>query len=385
MSSLPTTRSIHDLPPLERGGVEARKGFEVQDHVAVGFLIDLLTTPGLLEVWCETHDDITLIWHDTTEQEVEFVQVKSLSLNQLWSVAKLTERERKEKQAVSGSSILERSLANDRCCESCRFRLVTTLPPKGDLDFLQLPFDAPDRIARASEIAKLADDVDGRIGTYRSSNGNGPGFWLNKTMWDVHQSIESLSSSNRLRLQRVVFKAGTTLFPDQLDELYASFLTMARDAAVSDWGNDPAKKKICKECLTKWLDTQLESRRHLPASAGTALRGKLEKAGVVDGDIRACLESRQRYLVERYSPQYLKLADLNYVEAEVAAVLHSLRAKLDSEELADNGIAFHAFCLKALEELQSKLPVSGVPLSILHGCMYNIADRCIHRFRRASA
>jgi len=46
---------------LERGGVEARKGFELQDHVAVGFLIDLLTTPGLLEVWCETHDDITLI------------------------------------------------------------------------------------------------------------------------------------------------------------------------------------------------------------------------------------------------------------------------------------------------------------------------------------
>jgi hypothetical protein len=25
------------------------------------------------------------------------------------------------------------------------------------------------------------------------------------------------------------------------------------------------------------------------------------------------------------------------------------------------------------------------PLSVLHGCMYNIADRCVHRFRRASA
>ena len=384
MSNLSTSLSIHELPPLERGGVEARKGFELQDHVAVGFLIDLLMTPGLIEVWCETHDDITLIWHHSTNQEVEFVQVKSHSLDQLWSVAKLTERERKEKQVVSGSSILERSLANDRCCEPCRFRLVTTLPPKNDLDFLQLAFDAPDRAARTVEIAKLADDLDGRIANYRSMNGNGPGFWLNKTVWDVHQNVESLSSSNTLRLQRFVFNQGITLFPDQLEELYAAFLTMARDAAVSDWGIAPAKKKICKVCLMKWLETQLESRRHPPATAGTSLRGKLEKAGIVDGDIRACLESRQRYLIERYSPQYLKLDDQNYVEAEVAAVLHSLRSKLDSEELADNGIAFHAFCLTALEQLQSKLPVSGVPLSILHGCMYNIADRCIHRFRRAS-
>ena len=385
MSNLPTIPSIHDLPPLERGGVEARKGFELQDHVAVGFLIDLLTTSELQEVWCETHDDITLIWLRSTQQEIEFVQVKNLSLNQLWSVAKLTDRDRKEKQTVSGSSILERSLANDRCNEPCRFRLVTTLPPKGDLDFLRLPFDAPDRIAKTAEIARLAADLDARIEKYRSKNGNGPEFWINRTMWDVHQSFESLSSCNRLVLQKVVFAMGITLFPDQLDELYAAFLTLARDAAVSDWGHDPTKKKICKDCLTKWLDTQLESRRHPPASAGTALRGRLEKAGIIDGDIRACLESRQRYLIERYRPQYLKLADLTYVEAEVAAVLHSLRAKLDAEELADNGIAFHAFCLKALEQLQSTLPVSGVPLSILHGCMYNIADRCIHRFRRASA
>ena len=77
MASLPTTPSIHDLPPLERGGVEARKGFALQDHVAVGFLIDLLATPGLLEVWCETHDDITLIWHNSTEQEVEFAPPRS--------------------------------------------------------------------------------------------------------------------------------------------------------------------------------------------------------------------------------------------------------------------------------------------------------------------
>ncbi|WP_366055795.1 dsDNA nuclease domain-containing protein [Gimesia sp.] len=75
--------SIRNLSPLERGGVEARKGFEFQDHIAAGFLIDLLVHSELLEVWCETHDDITLIWQETSDLVVEFVQVKALALNQL--------------------------------------------------------------------------------------------------------------------------------------------------------------------------------------------------------------------------------------------------------------------------------------------------------------
>ena len=76
----PAKLSIHSLPPLERGGVEARIGFAFQDHVAASYLIDLLEEPTLLEVWCETHDDITLIWQGKASQEVEFVQVKSNAL-----------------------------------------------------------------------------------------------------------------------------------------------------------------------------------------------------------------------------------------------------------------------------------------------------------------
>ena len=75
MGTAPTP-SIHSLPPLERGGVEARIGFAIQDHVAASYLIHLLEEPTLLEVWCETHDDITLIRQGQATQEVEFVQVK---------------------------------------------------------------------------------------------------------------------------------------------------------------------------------------------------------------------------------------------------------------------------------------------------------------------
>jgi hypothetical protein len=69
--------SVYDLAPLEAGGSIARQGFAFQDHVAVGFCLDLLMNPSLLEVWCETQDDITLLWRSVTDVIVEFTQVKS--------------------------------------------------------------------------------------------------------------------------------------------------------------------------------------------------------------------------------------------------------------------------------------------------------------------
>ena len=155
MNDVPLPNSYHDLPPLERGGVEARKGFEFQDHIAAGMLIEMLADDELLEVWCETHDDITLVWDGASAQEFEFVQVKALTLGQLWSVAKLTERKRKNKCSVKGTSILERLLANDRGAEPSQFRIVTTLPPNEGLSFLQLRNDSPDRESALADLADL--------------------------------------------------------------------------------------------------------------------------------------------------------------------------------------------------------------------------------------
>ena len=379
----PFNNSIYNLPPLERGGVEARIGFVFQDHVAATFLIELLENPDLLEVWCETHDDITLIWR-LPSHEVEFVQVKGHALDQLWSVAKLVQRDRKEKQAVCGSSIYERSLANDRCSESCRFRLVTCLPPNSDLDSLCLPFDAPDRLAKEPMLLTLADDLDSRSEGYRSPNGNGASFWLSRVLWQVRQSIDTAEKENKYNLFKLLSRQGSYFVSDELDELYAALLAKACDAATRDWGTDPSRKKICKGCLSMWLSSYLTARRHPPIVGGARVQEKLRIAGIGEEDVVASMESRQRYLAERYSPKYLDSQSLSHLEAEVSAVLHVLRARLDSGDMPDDGVAFHAACLKAVESLRDRSN-GNPPLSILQGCMYNIADRCIHRFRRASA
>ena len=66
--------SIRALPPLEEGGSIARTGFLYQDHVAARYCIRMLRDPSLAEVWCETEDDVTLLWEGSDGLMVEFVQ-----------------------------------------------------------------------------------------------------------------------------------------------------------------------------------------------------------------------------------------------------------------------------------------------------------------------
>lgn len=384
---VPRPISIHDLPPLERGGVVARHGFDVQDHVAAGFWLSLLDAAELLEVWCETHDDITLIWLGTSGQEVEFVQVKSNELDQLWSIAKLCEREKKDKAQKHGTSIYERSLANDRCTEPCRFRLVTCRPVQSELAVLTFPHSAPDRATKLAEINALAKQIDTRANGFLSSKGNGSSYWLSQLFWDVRHSLDSVKNANLDKLRRLVEQRGGYLFSDQLNDLYETVLTKVRTAATADWGFDPTKKKFTKSTVTDWLDKELARRLHsVPATGGTALKSKMKQAGVAASEIDSCLETRRHYLAERLRPQYLSLSERDHVEGEVVATLHALRAKLDAGEIRDSGIEFHAKCINALQELQLRLSTSRtVPLAFLIGCMYSVSDRCSHRFRRATA
>ena len=67
--------SIHSLVPFEQGGPIARTGFLYQDHVAARFCIEMLSEGSIEEVWCETEDDITLLWGTGGTTVVEFVQV----------------------------------------------------------------------------------------------------------------------------------------------------------------------------------------------------------------------------------------------------------------------------------------------------------------------
>ena len=94
----------------------------------------MLRNPNLLEVWCESLDDITLIWNDNGVVTVEFVQVKAGDIGQMWTVPRICEG--------GVTSLVGRSLIQHRCSEPCYFRVVTRLGIHSDLHVLRLKNDA---------------------------------------------------------------------------------------------------------------------------------------------------------------------------------------------------------------------------------------------------
>jgi len=380
---LPEPKSIRDQKPLETGGTVARKGFIYQDHVACGFCLVLALDPNLNEVWCETQDDITLIWAGGQDEIVEFVQVKSNELEKLWSVAELCKREGAATPKRTGSSILEKSLANDRNKEKSLFRIVTLRSVNNDLKVLTYPKDSPARAQEAGGLDALRTQIEKRVPQCCSPNDNGPQYWLRNVLWEVKDSEDAVKNFNLIALRRFAESIGCRLFSDQVEELYQQMLRKVQDAACVDWNVDPDRKKVKKKYVCDWLTKAIQAIVH-PATpkTGRKMREKMEAAGLPADYVRSAHAARQAYRRFVLHPTYQKTADLNLIESEIASTLHQLRSQLDAGVLSDPGIQFHARCLSALEAIRSRSS-SEIPLFFFQGCMYSITDRCLHRFAAA--
>jgi len=381
----PISLSIHKLPPMEIGGVEARRGFGIQDHVALSFCLELLKNDSLEEVWCENQDDSTLIWNTNGQDKVEFVQVKGQEFDQLWSVAKLCERNKKDGHAIAGSSILERSLAYDRCLEPCCFRVVTIRPVQDELEALTYPLGSEERNLAQSDINGLILSVGSRLGDIKSEKNNGYDYWILNTFWQVIHSLDSINNANKLNLSQLVEAQEEYLFDDQLTELYEKLLIRVHKASMARWRDGPEHKKLKKIDLTKWFEQQLRNIAYPVATEdGMPIQNKMSAAGISQDVIDSANDLRRHYREEILKPQYLKIRDMKLIEGEVTATLHYLRSQLDTGVIVESGSKFHARCLQKLAHLRKELSISPpLPLVFIQGCMYNIVNRCRHRFVRA--
>ena len=366
--------------------MEARQGIGLQDHVAAGFCISMITGPELAEVWCERHDDITLVWQTLDGEEIEFVQVKGNEHDQLWSVSLLCQREKKPTTPQGiGTSILERSLANDRGREPCRFRLVTCRPVQTALKVLTyLPACEYRRLSSEGLNATLAlrAEIEKRAADFRSDNNNGCVFWLERVFWEEVHSLTAVKNRNILALCETLHSLDEYPAPDQLNDLYTRIVAKAWDAAILDWRENPHGKRIVRTFFRSWFEKTVAESLH-PMKVRGKVKRKMENAQIPPDAILTAFQQRDMYRREVLAPRYLQIEDRSLMEHEVVATLQDLLARLDSGKLPDSGVEFHAECLGALRTLQQTLPLEKKPaLAFLQGCMYSVADRCQHRFQR---
>lgn len=384
MNSLPRPLSIHDLTPLEMGGPIARKGFEFQDHVAVTYCLEMLKQESLKAVWCETHDDITLIWAESGVEWVEFIQVKSDQPDQLWSISLLCSRERtKANPTGAGTSIFEKSLARDRCAEECRFRLVTSRDVKTELKLLSYPLNSVLRMSNTKTMSELEKQISDKVSNVISVNGRGVKFWLSRALWEVRESESALKNHNMLLLDEIIWNEGVSLAPDQREAVYLKLLRRVQEASLADWSTRAQEKKLNRLELLTWIQKTIAETQHpVTVGGGNKLREKMEASGISEDSILSAFEQREFYRREFLNRNYLSLSDLHLVSAEVKAMLLELRTELDTGTIQESGDKFHERCLHRLEQMRENWH-GGLqpPLAVLQGCMYDITNRCLHRFR----
>lgn len=369
--------SFREIEPPDRGGVVSRRGLSFQDHVAAAFCLEMLEDTGPDEVWCETLDDILLYW--APAGCVEYVQAKTSSTPE-WTVAKACART----NGKHGTSLIEQSLLRDRARERSLFRIVTTRNVGRDLEALVIGREALGRTARRDDFIALATRIEGKLGKECvSANGNGIKYWVDNCQWEVKHDETAVRDFNLLQIERVAEDHGVILTTDQTEEIYKKLLRKVYDAALARH-TDLEKKRILRAEMRSWLSSEfVRATSSWGWRPGGELAKKLAAAGVAPTEIEGASQLRRKYRAERLRPRYVDSRRLGDLEVEIEAELRVLRSRVDAGTLPDHGLQIHSQSLECVTTAMKVLELAGAPKYLGQGFMYELADRCVHRFRRA--
>lgn len=374
--------SVEDVKPDEEGGPIARSGFTYQDEIAVSFFIEMLEDRSLVKVHCETHDDLVLVRGvgEPEMQLAEFVQVKAGETNKLWSVADLCAR----KKAKIGTSIFEKSLARDKHVEESHFRIVTLRPVVAELRLLTFPRDGTGREPDGKKFKALKSELDKRIPDLESLKGNGTAYWLENCLWDQRESKQAVQKDNLIRLIRQSGEEGRQLLLEPAGLLLDELRAWAKKAGDLKWEPDRDKKIITRDALRGWWELRTrELIEGAAAPSGSKLVKKMSEAELPTELVELAVELRRDYAAESRTSSYMEPEERKRLQSRVKSEIVSARACFAADELDLDGVGFHAHCLSRMEAINAERPTGSEDRSaFLKGCMYDIVDRCLHRFAR---
>jgi len=374
--------SVDDVKPDEEGGTIARSGFSYQDDVAVSFLIEMLETPEIIKVHCETHDDVLVVRKPDgmVTRLAEFVQVKANEPDKLWSVADLCSHQK----GCINTSIFERSLARDKHFEDSRFRVVTLRPVVSQLRILTLPFGTPGREVDGESFNDLQTEINNRFPGLKSPKGNGIDYWLANCIWDVRHSHDAVRGSNLIRIMKLSEIEGKPLLPEFGELILERLHSLVKEAGESKWEPDRDKKIITRVKLREWWELRLSKLIQEAASpSGGKLQQKMLEAGLPDEMIQLAVDLRREYVAIARTPRFMEVEQTQRLQNRVKSEVMSLRASFVAGQLQVDGAGFHCLCLNTMDVINAERPSGTEDYSaFLKGCMYDITDRCLLRFAR---
>ncbi len=378
--------SVDDVKPAEEGGPTARIGFSYQDEVAVGLALEMLANPNVTKIHCETHDDMIVVSIEENPEGgkslvvAEYVQIKGGGAETLYSAANLCSRVDKK----PGTSLFETSLGRDRHKEMSRFRLITNRPVKSELEILTYPLGAPGREVDGERFKSLVSDIAGRMSGVVSAKGNAGEYWCRNCLWEVRAERHNVRDANLRRILKLAQDDGWKIVYEQAEELLTELLGWMKAAGEARWEPDRARKIILRRELTAWWSRRRQELIDGASdTAGGKLSGKLRDIEAEDNQIAMAVDLRRRYSAAVRTSRYMEDDQIERLQLLVQSKMASLRGAYVAGEIDPSGQGFHALCLKALDEVSQVETVEGTDAAgFLKGCMYDITDRCLHRFAR---
>jgi len=239
-------------PDSDAGGVAARRGFKYQDHVAAGFVLEMIGDPSIIRVECETADDIVLV-HQGQCDVFEYVQVKTTEGDTKWTQKEICERDSGNGR-TRPTSLIEKSLLTDTRTGQALFRIVSRRDVNKTL--APLKTDMAVRARHPAPISGLADKFAKKWPT-ASPNGRTLGDWARHAVWQVAGDVEGLYAKNLKRLILLAERHGANPTHSHSIAIYDDLLAWVDRLASASRATEAEKKLVDRQTALDWWNTHL--------------------------------------------------------------------------------------------------------------------------------
>ena len=159
---------------------------------------------------------------------------------------------------------------------------------------------------------------------------------------------------------------------------------MGKESGRSSLGARSIRKNHYTQPVARLVgSTNNRDTRRGRSTSGGKLRGKMRDATLGEDQVLMAVELRRDYAKTVRTSRYMESTSAQRLQSRVKSELASLRARFVAGQIPPDPVAFHSLCIHRMNVINSERSDDTEDQSaFLIGCMYDIADRCLHQFTK---